>query len=182
MHRIDTPGATATNRFQNGNPFANIASTIVGAKWLNAVQTELATVIEAQGLTLTDTDETQLQAALLLLFAEQAKSLLGYELDFTAGAALTGGDGLLLGDLFGVVKATVGSGLPAVLILTGIHNLPKTAADDISVGELLYWNNGAGEVTVSSSGNHLIGASTVARAAATTSCDVRLNGTATAAS
>lgn len=64
MHRIDTKGAAAGGQFQDGNPFAEIASTVVDAAWLNAVQENVARFIESRGLTLTKGDHDQLTEAI----------------------------------------------------------------------------------------------------------------------
>jgi len=47
MHRIDTTNSTATNRFTDGPP-----GTVVDDGWLNAVQEEIANVIEGAGAAL----------------------------------------------------------------------------------------------------------------------------------
>lgn len=64
MHRIDGPGATSGGGFREGDPTTGESSTWVTADWANAVQEELANVIEAAGLTLNKADNTQLLAAM----------------------------------------------------------------------------------------------------------------------
>lgn len=67
MDRIDTPGATAGQLFQNGNPFLGILGTILGAKWANGVQEEIVRTIEAAGITPSDTVVNQLLQAIQVL-------------------------------------------------------------------------------------------------------------------
>lgn len=68
MFRIDSPGATVTNLFTEGNPALGIPATEVSADWLNdTVQEELCNVVENAGLTLSKVDNTQLWQALLAL-------------------------------------------------------------------------------------------------------------------
>lgn len=64
MHRIDSPGATITNLFTEGNPSLSIPATEVSDDWLNDVQEEIANLIENAGITLIKGDQTQLEAAI----------------------------------------------------------------------------------------------------------------------
>lgn len=64
MHRIDGPGATITNQFTEGDPGASVPATVVTGDWLNAVQEEIAGVIEGAGDTLDKPDNGQLLAAI----------------------------------------------------------------------------------------------------------------------
>ena len=70
MHRVDTVGAVS-NRFTDGTP--PIDGTICDDTWLNAVQEELCSVIEAAGLTVDASppdSEDQLVDALKIWFRE----------------------------------------------------------------------------------------------------------------
>lgn len=67
MHRIDGPGATSGNLFTEGDPTTGVPATTVTGAWLNAIQEEIANVIEAAGLTLAKPDNTQLAAAIAAL-------------------------------------------------------------------------------------------------------------------
>lgn len=70
MHKIDSNGATVDFKFTEGNATLSIPATVVSAAWLNSVQGELVTIIEALGLSLeTSTGDTadQVYAAMLLL-------------------------------------------------------------------------------------------------------------------
>lgn len=64
MHRIDGPGATEDNKFTEGNPSLAVPATQVTDDFLNAVQEEIAAVIEDAGLTLDKEDNTQLLQAI----------------------------------------------------------------------------------------------------------------------
>ena len=63
MHRIDGPGATPDNRFTEGDPTQGVPATTVTGPWLNAIQEEIANVVEDAGLELDKADNTQLAAA-----------------------------------------------------------------------------------------------------------------------
>jgi hypothetical protein len=79
MYRIDnatalptipTPAAVGpvpNGFFTKGNPNTAELATIVDDDWLNALQEELANVIESAGITLSKTDRTQLLAAIQTL-------------------------------------------------------------------------------------------------------------------
>jgi len=68
MHRIDGPGH-ASNLFTEGNPAVPTPATTVTADWLNALQEEVAGVIEGAGDTLDKPDNGQLLAAINTLIA-----------------------------------------------------------------------------------------------------------------
>jgi hypothetical protein len=93
MYRIDSAGSVTTipvarplatpGYFQGGNPQSGMDATIVDADWLNAVQEEIATVIEQAGITLSKTDRTQLWQAL----QAAGGRFLGTQVFLTPGAA-----------------------------------------------------------------------------------------------
>ena len=62
MHRIDGSGHQ-DNCFTEGNPQTGTEATVVTADWLNAVQEEVAHVIEGQNLALDKDDNEQLKTA-----------------------------------------------------------------------------------------------------------------------
>lgn len=72
-----TPAATDPGFFFGGNPAAGQKATIVTADWLNTVQEELCTVIEAAGLALDRGDSGQLLAALAKMIAAATSGQLG---------------------------------------------------------------------------------------------------------
>lgn len=69
MHRIDGPGYAPGNLFTEGNPVTATPATTVTDDWLNAVQEEIAGVIEGAGDTLDKPDNGQLLAAINGLIA-----------------------------------------------------------------------------------------------------------------
>lgn len=66
MHRIDASGATAANKFTDGNPSTGTPATVVDAAFLNAVQEAIAYMVEAAGLVLTKGDDSQLFKAIVV--------------------------------------------------------------------------------------------------------------------
>lgn len=73
MHRTD--GANNDNgAFQGGDPVTGQKATSWTPDWANAVQEEIAGIVEASGLTLNKNDNAQLLAALDLLYGESART------------------------------------------------------------------------------------------------------------
>ncbi len=69
MHRIDHATAAPGDLFTEGNPATATPATTVTADWLNAIQEEVAAVIDAAGITLDKEDNTQLTQAIAALIA-----------------------------------------------------------------------------------------------------------------
>tara|TARA_Y100000310_G_scaffold243676_1_gene248256 strand:- start:25817 stop:26386 length:570 start_codon:yes stop_codon:yes gene_type:complete len=92
MFRIDSEGATAGNRYTEGDPALSIPATVVSAEALNSFQEEIIKPIEEMGITLAKANEGQLYEALLeLLLRGGRKDPVNYALaNNTASAAVTG--------------------------------------------------------------------------------------------
>lgn len=61
MHRIDSYGATLDNQFTEGAPGPiPVPATVVSADWLNALQEELANILEENEVELVKEDNTQI--------------------------------------------------------------------------------------------------------------------------
>ena len=129
-------------------------------------------MVEAEGLAADKLDTTQVRQAILLAIARVA----GVELVFTAGANLTAGQGLLSGDVFGVVKATVSTGQQATLQVLGAFNLPKVTGDAMTLHQRVYWDNAQAKLTTTSAGNRSAGVVVDAAGAGTTSVLLLLQG------
>ncbi|HFF7162760.1 TPA: hypothetical protein ACGEGE_001758 [Yersinia enterocolitica] len=81
MHRIDTPTAqvdkfgSGKNGFTRGNPQAGVPATAFDDDYFDAVQEELAGIVEAAGINLNKTNRAQVLAALKKLFLQSANNL-----------------------------------------------------------------------------------------------------------
>jgi len=53
---------------------------------------------------------------------------------------VTSGQLVVIGSLIGVASTTAAAGVNVELATTGVYELPKVAADDIAVGDQLYYN------------------------------------------
>lgn len=69
MHRIDGAGATVDKKFTEGNAGTGTPATTLTADWGNAVQEEIAHVIEQSGTALNKATNTQLYTAIQALIA-----------------------------------------------------------------------------------------------------------------
>ncbi|CAM5772672.1 DUF2190 family protein [Bosea minatitlanensis] len=103
----------------------------------------------------------------------------GRTITLAAPYAVASGDGLLVGSIFGVATASAALGELVEAHFVGVFDLKKTASQAWSVGDKVYWDNTAKEVTKTVSTNTLIGAAieAVGSGAGETIGRVRLNGT-----
>ncbi|WP_149139794.1 DUF2190 family protein [Gemmobacter caeruleus] len=102
----------------------------------------------------------------------------GNTITLTAPYAVTSGDGLLIGSIFGVAAGTAAVGEAVEAALTGVYDLKKVASQAWAAGDKVYWDNTAKEATKTTTSNTLIGVAVVAVAggAGDTIGRVRLNG------
>lgn len=100
----------------------------------------------------------------------------GENITVTAAAAATSGDGVKIGSLFGIAAGDAETGDPLALVTAGIFDMPKVAADDITLGAAVYWRSSDRLVTTTASGNTKIGVAVTAAGNGAASARVRLNG------
>tara|TARA_R110002072_G_scaffold215410_2_gene372556 strand:+ start:6743 stop:7072 length:330 start_codon:yes stop_codon:yes gene_type:complete len=100
----------------------------------------------------------------------------GENITVTAAAAATSGDGVKIGSLFGIAAGDAETGDPLVLVTAGVFDMPKVAADDITLGAVVYWRSSDGLVTTTASGNTKVGVAVTAAGNGAASVRVRLNG------
>lgn len=124
MHRIDGAGATIDNLFTEGDPTTGVPATTVTGAWLNAIQEEIAHVVEAAGTALDKLSNTQLYAAIVAIVDQ--------------------GQGLTTGD----IKLTLKTVAPAGWVLCNDGTIGKAgsagttrANDDCEALFKLLWNN-----------------------------------------
>ncbi len=82
----------------------------------------------------------------------------GEHFTHVAAAAITSGQMVVAGSIYGVAQETVASGASVVLVRRGVFELPKTSAQAWTVGAKLYWDATNLVCTTTASGNTLIGA------------------------
>lgn len=93
-----------------------------------------------------------------------------------APAAVSSGDGVLVGTLFGVAATDAESGADVAIKTTGVFTLPKTSAQAWTVGALIYWDPDDKVATTVSTDNALIGKALAIAANPSGTGVVRLNG------
>ena len=102
----------------------------------------------------------------------------GKTITLTAPYAVTSGDGLLVGSIFGVAAGTAALGEAVEAALVGVYDLKKVASQAWAAGDKIYWDNTAKQTTKTLTSNTLIGVATevVAGGAGDVVGRVRLNG------
>jgi predicted RecA/RadA family phage recombinase len=101
----------------------------------------------------------------------------GDTITVTAPADVSSGDGVLVGDIFGVAAFDAKSGDDVEIKTTGVFELAKTSAQAwASVGTAIYWDNSNKVVTSTASTNKLIGVNVATAANPSDTGTVRLNG------
>lgn len=93
-----------------------------------------------------------------------------------AGTAVTSGQSLLIGSLFGVCATAAAVGEQVEVCVAGVFTLAKKSADTPTAFAKAYWDDTNKEVTTTASGNSLVGVFTEAVASGVTTAAVRLNG------
>lgn len=99
----------------------------------------------------------------------------GENVTVPAPAAVTSGEGVLVGALFGIANGDAASGANVVLSTAGVFTLPKATTDVVAVGAALYWDAAEGEVTVTATDNTYIGYAVAAAGNPSSTVAVRLS-------
>ena len=102
----------------------------------------------------------------------------GKTITLAAPYAVSSGDGLLVGAIFGVATASAAIGETVEAALVGVFDIKKVASQAWAVGDKVYWDNTAKETTKTATSNTLIGVAVeaVANGASDTVGRLRLNG------
>lgn len=100
----------------------------------------------------------------------------GAYITVTAAAAASSGEGVKIGNLFGVASGDAAIGDKLVLTTQGVFDLPKVSANTFAVGALVYWDDTAKVVTSTASGNTRVGLAVTTAANPSASVNVRLDG------
>jgi len=102
----------------------------------------------------------------------------GENITVTAAATATSGQGVLIGNLFGIAAGDAAIGEDLDLVTVGVFAMPKVSTDVLAVGDAVYWDDAAKLVTAddASGANELIGLAVTAAANPSGSVNVRLHG------
>jgi predicted RecA/RadA family phage recombinase len=94
---------------------------------------------------------------------------------------VTSGQGVLVGNLFGIAATTVIEGESVEIATVGVYELPKLASALIAAGDRVAWDGTAKQVVLPATGMVPIGIATIAAGNGIMTSRVRLNGVATEA-
>ena len=94
---------------------------------------------------------------------------------------VTSGQGLLVGNLFGVAAKTAAEGESVEIATVGVYELPKLVSAVIAAGVRVAWDNTAKQVVLPATGMVPIGVATVAAGNGVATVRVRFDGVATEA-
>ena len=86
----------------------------------------------------------------------------GNRVTLVAAAITTSGQPVLIGSLFGIAESAAAIGDPLILVMNGIYDLPKTASQPWTVGQLIYWDVATSRVTSVVATNKLVGVAVLA--------------------
>jgi predicted RecA/RadA family phage recombinase len=92
---------------------------------------------------------------------------------------VTSGQGVLIGNLFGVAATTAAEGESVEIATVGVYELPKLASAVIAAGDKVSWDDTAKQVNVPGAGRYPIGIAIEAAGNGVTAVRVRLDGIAT---
>ncbi|MBQ4824381.1 DUF2190 family protein [Leisingera sp. HS039] len=98
----------------------------------------------------------------------------GDNITLTATADVNSGDGVLIGNIFGVATSAAATGEKVTLARHGVFELPKTSALAWGEGDKIYWTGT--ECSATASGNKLIGAAVAVAANPSATGTVLLDG------
>lgn len=94
-----------------------------------------------------------------------------------APAAVSSGDGVQVGQIFGVAQFDAAITADVEVATTGVWTLPKTSAQAWDAGDAIYWDDGNSRCdNTAVSGGLFIGVATAAAANPSSTGTVRLNG------
>lgn len=99
----------------------------------------------------------------------------------TPAGGILSGEGLIVGNIFGVAAYSAAEGDALELATTGVYKLPKATAAVLTVGARVAWDNTAKNINVPGAGRFPVGVATEAAGNGITSVLVRLDGVATLA-
>jgi predicted RecA/RadA family phage recombinase len=90
--------------------------------------------------------------------------------------AVTSGQGVQVGALFGVAAYDAAIGASVEIVPEGVFDITANTADTGTQGTKMYWDNTAHRLTTTATSNTLVGALTVAKSGSDTTARVYLDG------
>ena len=96
-------------------------------------------------------------------------------LDYTAGAAISAGDVVVIGTIGGVAITDIANGATGAVAISGVFRVTK-ATGAVTQGALLYWNATNSNLTTTATGATLVGVAAAAALSGDATVDILLNG------
>jgi predicted RecA/RadA family phage recombinase len=90
--------------------------------------------------------------------------------------AVTSGQGVLVGSLFGVAGCDATNGANVDIVPEGVFDITANVADTGPAGTKVYWDNTNRRITTTATGNQLVGALTAAKGGSDSTARVFLDG------
>lgn len=90
--------------------------------------------------------------------------------------AVTSGQGVQVGSLFGVATCDAANGASVDIVPEGVFDLTAVTADTGNAGAKMYWDNTARRLTTTATNNTLVGCLTAAKGGSDTTARVYLDG------
>lgn len=100
----------------------------------------------------------------------------GGTVSVVAPYAVTGGQGVLVGALFGIAAHAAAQGAPVEILRKDVFDVSAVTADTAAQGAKIYWDNTARKLTTTATNNTLVGCVTEAKANGDTVARVLLDG------
>ncbi|SEO04143.1 Predicted phage recombinase, RecA/RadA family [Paracoccus alcaliphilus] len=100
----------------------------------------------------------------------------GNTLTIPAPAGVLSGDVVIAGEIVGIAQGDAGAGEPCDVTTVGVWELPKVAADAVTVGAPIYWDADDSLATTTAAGNTRLGTAVEAAASGAATVKVRLIG------
>lgn len=100
----------------------------------------------------------------------------GDNLTIPAPATVTSGAPVIAGEIVGVALGDATSGATVDVATCGVFELSKVAADDMALGDVIYWDDSAELATITATDNTKLGVAVAAAGTDTGAVNVRLSG------
>lgn len=100
----------------------------------------------------------------------------GETIEVTAPAALSSGDGVLVGSIFGIAQTDAANGAAVQIARRGVFTHAKTSAQAWTQGAKIYWDDTGKVFTTTATANTLVGVAVLAAANPSATGTVLLDG------
>lgn len=100
----------------------------------------------------------------------------GDNLTIPAPATVTSGAPAIAGEIVGIALGDAASGASVDVATAGVFEIAKVAADDMALGDVIYWDDSAELATITATDNTKLGVAVAAAGTGTGAVNVRLSG------